>query len=79
MPFVLALFGLGMVAGNLIGARLADRSLMPAIGGLLIWSALVLAVFSLTAAHLALGAFNVMLVGTLVAIWLNRNLARTIE
>ena len=68
VPFVLALFGLGMVAGNLIGARLADRALMPSIGGLLVWSALVLAVFSLTAADLALGAFNVMLVGTLVAI-----------
>lgn len=68
VPFVLALFGLGMVAGNLLGARLADRALMPAIGGLLVWSALVLAVFSLTASHLALGAFNVMLVGTLVAI-----------
>ena len=68
VPFVLALFGIGMVAGNLVGARLADRALMPAIGGLLVWSALVLALFSLTSSYLVLGAFNVLLVGSLVAI-----------
>ncbi len=68
VPFVLALFGLGMVAGNLVGARLADRALMPAIGGLLVWSALVLALFSLSSSHLVLGAINVLLVGSLVAI-----------
>ena len=68
VPFVLALFGLGMVAGNVVGARLADRALMPVIGGVLVWSALVLALFSLTSAHLVLGAVNMMLVGTLVSL-----------
>lgn len=68
VPLILALFGAGMVAGNLVGARLADRALMPSIGFLLVWSALVLAAFSLLASHLALAAINVLLVGTLVAI-----------
>ena len=38
-PLVLALFGVGMVAGNLAGAKLADRALMPTVGGVLVWSA----------------------------------------
>lgn len=68
VPIVLALFGLGMVAGNLVGARLADRALMPTIGGLLVWSGAVLAVFCFTAHNIWLGSFNVLLVGTAVAL-----------
>ncbi|NUO99423.1 MAG: MFS transporter [Nonomuraea sp.] len=33
VPVVMALFGAGMVVGNLIGGRLADRAVMPAIYG----------------------------------------------
>ena len=68
VPLVLALFGLGMVAGNLVGSRLADKALMPTIGGVLAWSGTVLALFCFTAHHLWLGAFNVLLVGTAVAL-----------
>lgn len=68
IPFVLALFGAGMVAGNLIGARLADKALMPAIGGMLLWSAVVLGVFVYTAHHAWLAQVNVLLIGTIVAI-----------
>ena len=68
VPFVLALFGVGMVAGNLVGSRLADKALMPTIGGLLCWSAAVLLLFCFTSHHLWLGAFNVLLVGTAVAL-----------
>ncbi|RYZ04196.1 MAG: MFS transporter [Comamonadaceae bacterium] len=68
VPFVLALFGLGMVSGNLVGARLADRSLMRTIGGLLVWSAVVLAGFSFAAHHIATAAVAVFLIGTIVAI-----------
>lgn len=68
VPLVLALFGVGMVAGNLVGSRLADKALMPTIGGLLLWSGAVLALFCFTAHHLWLGAFNVLLVGTAVAL-----------
>jgi DHA1 family inner membrane transport protein len=68
VPLVLALFGLGMVAGNLVGSRLADKALMPTIGGLLVWSALVLTTFSFAAHHVATAALNVFLIGTVVAI-----------
>lgn len=68
VPFVLALFGLGMVTGNLVGSRFADKSLMRTIGGLLAWSAFVLAMFSFSAHHIVSAAINVFLVGTIVAI-----------
>lgn len=57
-----------MVTGNLAGSRLADKALMPTIGGLLVWSGLVLGLFCLTASNIWLGAFNVFLIGTVVAI-----------
>ncbi|QLE73030.1 MFS transporter [Streptomyces rectiverticillatus] len=45
VTWLLALFGLGMVAGNLVGGRFADRALMPmlltALGGLAIALALL--------------------------------------
>lgn len=68
VPLVLALFGVGMVAGNLVGSRLADKALMPTIGGMLVWSGAVLLLFCFTAHHLWLGSFNVLLVGTAVAL-----------
>lgn len=68
IPVVLALFGVGMVAGNLAGAKLADRALMPTVGGVLVWSALVLGAFVFTAPHPWLASLNVMLVGTAVAL-----------
>lgn len=68
VPFVLALFGLGMVAGNLVGPRFADRALMPTIGGMLVWSVLVMVVFVFAAHHVATAAVATFLVGTVVAI-----------
>ena len=68
VPVVLALFGAGMVAGNLVGARLADRSLMRTIGGLLLWSLLVLGGFVFAAEHVATAAAGTFLLGTIVAI-----------
>jgi len=68
VPLVLALFGIGTVTGNLVGARLADRALMGTIGGLLVWSVLVLAAIPLTAPHLVPICINVFLLGTVVAI-----------
>jgi DHA1 family inner membrane transport protein len=68
VPLVLALFGLGMVCGNLVGARLADRSLMRTIGGLLLWSVVVLVGFVFAAQHAVTAAIATFLVGTIVAI-----------
>lgn len=49
VPVILILFGLGMNAGNLIGSKLADRSLMGTIGGMLAFNVVVMTVFGLTA------------------------------
>ena len=49
VPLILILFGLGMNAGNLIGSRLADRSLMGTIGGMLVFNIVVMTAFGLTA------------------------------
>jgi DHA1 family inner membrane transport protein len=68
VPLVLALFGLGMVAGNVVGSRLADKSLMRTIGGLLVWGALVLGAVVFAAPHALAISINVFLVGTIVAI-----------
>jgi len=68
VPLVLALFGFGMVGGNLVGSRLADKALMPTIGGLLVWAALVLTTFSFAAHHVATASLNLFLIGTIVAI-----------
>ncbi|OZY84578.1 MFS transporter [Cellvibrio mixtus] len=68
VPFVLALFGAGMVAGNIFGSRMADKNLMGAIRVTLIWSAIVLGAFVLTAHVLWIACINVFLIGTVVAI-----------
>jgi DHA1 family inner membrane transport protein len=68
VPMVLALFGAGMVAGNVVGSRLADRSLMRTIGGLLAWSVVVLGGFVFAAHHAVTAACATFLVGTIVAI-----------
>jgi len=49
VPMVLALWGVGMIVGNVIGGWLADRALVPAIFYMMIWNALFLGAFSLFA------------------------------
>lgn len=68
IPWALAVLGMGMVVGNLVGAKLVDRALMPAIGGILVWSAAVLGLFCLTAHYAPLAFANLFLVGTTVAL-----------
>jgi len=68
MPFVLSLFGLGMVAGNIVGSRMADKALMPAIGKVLLWSIVVMALFVPAAHHPVSAAVVTFLLGTVVAI-----------
>lgn len=64
VPFVLSIFGVGMVLGNIVGSRLADRALLPTIGGVLVWNVLVLALFAITAGHGWAAVAGVLLVGT---------------
>lgn len=65
VTWLLVLFGLGMVGGNLVGGRFADRALMPmlyvSLGGL----AVVLVLFTLTAHNKALAAVTIALIGAL--------------
>ncbi|WFB08437.1 MFS transporter [Streptomyces sp. LX-29] len=65
VAWLLVLFGLGLVVGNLIGGRFADRALMPmlyvSLGGL----AVVLALFAFTAHHKVAAAVTLALIGML--------------
>lgn len=51
IPIVLAAFGAGLTCGNLAVPYLTRRGPMPAAGTLLAWSALALALYPLTVAH----------------------------
>ena len=52
IPLVLAIFGIGMTAGNIIAPRFADRALMPTAAMLLLGSAISLAIYPFAAGHL---------------------------
>lgn len=52
LPWVFAVFGLGLMTGNLVGAWAADRFGFKAAGGLLLWTAAALALYPLAAGHL---------------------------
>jgi DHA1 family inner membrane transport protein len=64
VPLVLCAFGTGMIIGNVVGSRLADRALLPTIGGVLIWNAIVLGLLVFTAGHSWLAVISVLLIGT---------------
>ncbi|GAA1407936.1 MFS transporter [Glutamicibacter uratoxydans] len=65
VTWLMVVFGLGMVAGNLIGGKFADRKLMPmlftALGGL----ALVLALFTFLADIKPIAVLSIFLIGAL--------------
>nr|BFD83870.1 MFS transporter [Streptomyces sp. Xyl84] len=63
VTWLLVLFGLGMVAGNLVGGRFADRALMPLLYVSLSALALVLALFTLTAHDKIASAVTIVLIG----------------
>jgi DHA1 family inner membrane transport protein len=68
IPLVLALFGVGMTLGNIIGAAMADRALMPTIGGMLVFNVVSLAAIPWTAQFWLTASISVLLVGFTVAI-----------
>lgn len=63
VPLILAVFGIGMTLGNLFIPVLADRAVMPTAGGLLVWSAVVLAIFPFTAGNIWTISICVFFVG----------------
>ena len=68
VPVVLALFGVGMTLGNILGAAMADRALMPTIGGMLVFNVISLAVIPWAAQFWLSASISVLLVGFTVAI-----------
>ncbi|WP_309113675.1 MFS transporter [Saccharothrix sp.] len=63
VTWLLVLFGAGLCAGNVLGGRAADRSLMPSLYAILAVLAVVLAVFVFTARSQVLGAVTIGLLG----------------
>ncbi|WP_159952912.1 MFS transporter [Rhizobium sp. 18065] len=60
---VLALFGIGMNVGNVLGSRMADYSLNGTIGGVLAFNVVLMAIFSLTAHNPVMLCICVFLTG----------------
>jgi DHA1 family inner membrane transport protein len=65
VTWLLVLFGLGMIGGNLLGGRYADRRLMPMLYVTLCGLAVVLALFTVTAHHKIAAAVTIALIGAL--------------
>ncbi|WP_278265020.1 MFS transporter [Nocardia sp. AG03] len=63
VPIVLALFGLGMIAGNVLGGILADRGVDRSIFAALLAMVVILAGFVLAAHHPVTAALGAFLVG----------------
>lgn len=64
LPLVVALYGVGMVVGNIAGGRLADRSIMGSIYGVMAAITAVLLLFPLAATAPWSACLFVFLVGT---------------
>ncbi|MET0319620.1 MAG: MFS transporter [Duganella sp.] len=65
---LLALIGVGMTLGNLVGGWLADRSRMWTIFGALLWNVAALTAFYYTSAHGWAVAINLFLIGCGIAV-----------
>ncbi|TCR64818.1 MFS transporter [Bosea sp. BK604] len=63
VPVVLAIFGLGLTAGTLVAAWMADRALMPSIAIILVWSAASLALFPFAAGNIWAVSVVVFMIG----------------
>lgn len=63
VPLLLAVVGVGMVAGSLFGGWLADQGIMRAIGILLLLDMLTLGLFALSAHNLAAMTVNMFMIG----------------
>lgn len=63
VPVVLALFGIGMNVGNIVGSRLGDISIKGTIGGMMVFNIVIMTLFSLTAANPVMLCVCVFLIG----------------
>jgi len=63
VPLLLALAGIGMTAGVIVGGRLADKALMPSLYGALILLTLMLGLFTVTAGGKVGAAITLVAIG----------------
>ncbi len=63
IPVIMALFGIGMNVGNVLGSKFADHSLMGTIGAMLLFNIVVMTLFSLSAAHPVMLCASTFLIG----------------
>jgi DHA1 family inner membrane transport protein len=63
LPLILGIFGVGMTIGNLGAAWAADRALIPTATGMLLWSALSLALFPFAAHNIWALSADIFLIG----------------
>ncbi|HEX7784389.1 MAG TPA: MFS transporter [Sphingobium sp.] len=63
LPVILGIFGIGMTVGNLGAAWAADRALIPTAAGMLLWSALSLALFPFAAHNIWALSADIFLIG----------------
>ncbi|MBN9247973.1 MAG: MFS transporter [Hyphomicrobium sp.] len=64
VPIVLIFFGLGMTVGTYLTGKLADRALMPTVGGLLLWILFWLAVYPFSVGNIYAVTLVVFMIGT---------------
>ncbi|MEF3107733.1 MFS transporter [Raoultella sp. WB_B2P2-3] len=64
IPWVMAAFGLGMIAGNLAGGRLANGNVLKIIGWALLWNIFIMTIFPFLALHVVSGLLATFLIGT---------------
>jgi DHA1 family inner membrane transport protein len=67
VPLMLGVLGLGMIAGNIVGGRLADRALKATLVGALLWNAAALGLFVFASANPWTAAVNLFLIGCCIA------------
>ncbi|WP_322364846.1 MFS transporter [Pseudomonas sp. Teo4] len=68
IPFGLAAFGLGGIIGNIVGGKLADALQFRAVGYVLVWSVVVMLLFTVAASSIWSVLLGSMLVGTMIAL-----------
>lgn len=63
VPVMLAVFGVGMILGNIVGSRLADWALLPSIGIALVFNLFAYILFYFTMTTPWMAVINVLLIG----------------
>lgn len=65
LAWILSIYGVGLVVGNIVAAKFADRALVPTILTLLFLLALILALFTYTLHIKSLAIISVFLLGAI--------------